>query len=97
MPTDWVLARDYAARDVRTKEMPVTEAEWLIATDPVAMLDDLRGKASDRKLRLFACARCHHVWHLLTGESNRKAVEIAEQHADRLATTNQLRVARKKE
>ena len=30
----------------------MTEAEWLAATDPKPMLEFLRGKASDRKLRL---------------------------------------------
>jgi hypothetical protein len=36
----------------------VTEPEWLGCTDPQTMLDFLREKASDRKLRLFACAFC---------------------------------------
>jgi hypothetical protein len=36
--------------------MPVTEAEWLNAIDPKPMLEYLRDKVSDRKLRLFACA-----------------------------------------
>jgi hypothetical protein len=41
--------------------MPVTEAEWLAATDPGPMLEYLRGKASDRKGRLFACACARSV------------------------------------
>jgi hypothetical protein len=38
----------------------MTEAEWLSATDSTVMLEFLRGRASDRKLRLFAvsCVRC---------------------------------------
>jgi hypothetical protein len=35
----------------------MTEAEWLTGTDPGVMLAFLRGRASDRKLRLFA-ANC---------------------------------------
>jgi hypothetical protein len=34
----------------------MTEAKWLAATDPRQMLDFVRGKVSERKLRLFAVA-----------------------------------------
>lgn len=34
----------------------MTESEWLASNDPAAMLDVVRGKVGDRKLRLFACA-----------------------------------------
>ena len=35
---------------------PMTEAEWLACDRPMLMLRFLRGKTSDRKLRLFVCA-----------------------------------------
>jgi hypothetical protein len=31
----------------------MTEAEWLACADPEKMLEFLRGRASERKLRLF--------------------------------------------
>lgn len=60
----------------------MTEAEWLSSTEPTPMLGFLRGVASDRKLRLFACACCRHVWHLLGNDGCRRAVELSERFAD---------------
>jgi hypothetical protein len=60
----------------------VTEAEWLNCTEPGPMLEFLHAKVSARKLRLFACACCRRVWHLLTDEPSRAAVEFAERVAD---------------
>jgi hypothetical protein len=58
------------------------------------MLQFLEGKASHRKLRLFACACCRRAWDLLINEQTRKAVEASERYADRLITTRQLAAAR---
>jgi hypothetical protein len=60
----------------------MTEQEWLACTEPQPMLDFLRGKASDRKLRLFAVACCRTVWELLPDEPARRAVQVAELMAE---------------
>jgi hypothetical protein len=59
----------------------MTEAEWLASTDPGPMLDFVRGKATDRKLRLFAVACCRRVWYLLD-EHSRRAVDVVERDAE---------------
>jgi hypothetical protein len=40
----------------------VTESEWLVSTQPVKMMEHLRGHATDRKLRLFSVACCRSEW-----------------------------------
>jgi len=44
------------------------------------VLDFLRGKASERKLRPFAAAWCRRVRHQLAGASGREAVDAGEMH-----------------
>src|SRR5258708_7473595 len=67
----------------------MTEAEWLNCDGP--MLDFLQGRASNRKLRLFACACCRRVWNCLwSGSIGRAAILTAERFADGLATVEEL-------
>jgi hypothetical protein len=68
----------------------LNEAEWLACTNPGLMLRFLRGRASDRKVRLFACHCCRRVWQYLVAVKSRHAVEIAEQFADGLASLEEL-------
>ncbi len=70
----------------------MTEAEWLTCADPQPMLTLLRCKASDRKLRLYACACCRQVWDLLLDERSRKAIDAADQYADGLISVEDLAV-----
>jgi hypothetical protein len=69
----------------------MTEADWLACADPDDMLAYLHGKISDRKFRLFACACCWRVAHLIRPMRNpglakpvdyRRVIEAAEEAAD---------------
>ena len=68
----------------------MTEKEWLECADPRAMLGFLKGRTSQRKLRLFTCSCCRAFWHLLIDERSRQAVEIAEQYADKKKTCEEV-------
>jgi hypothetical protein len=59
----------------------MTEHEWLTSIDPAPMLEHLVGMGSERRLRLFACACCRRVWHLLSDPA-RNAIGLIERIAD---------------
>ena len=70
-----------------TCDDPARMLEWLRVMRPARPNPD-RGdvRTTDRRLRLWACAVCRQVWHLLTDPRSRRAVEVAERYADGLAT-----------
>jgi hypothetical protein len=57
------------------------------------MIEFLRNRVSDRKLRLFACACCRRIWDLLT-ENGRHALVVAERFADRTVDLREMTRAR---
>jgi len=60
----------------------MTEAEWKSSTDPAVMLAFIQPNEEARKTRLFKCACCRRVWHLLTDKRSREGVVLAERIAD---------------
>src|SRR5689334_5690457 len=76
----------------------MTEAEWLVCEDLVAMLGFVKDTTSDRKQRLVSCGYSRLVWHLLC-DIGREAIETAERYAegevtDALATKVQEQIQR---
>jgi hypothetical protein len=77
----------------------MTEAEWLdTLPDSRVMLDHLASlepRPSRRKTRLCMIAFCRAVWHVMTDERCRHAVEVAEQFADDPGVEDALKAATK--
>ena len=68
----------------------MTEEEWIGCTSPEAMLNHLGDRANERKLRLYAINCCRRIWHLLTDDRCRHAVEVAQRYVDKRATDAEL-------
>src|SRR5262249_8370894 len=64
------------------------EIEWFGGADPRAMLVFLHDSASERKLRLFACACCDRIGPLLTDV--REELTVIERFADGAAAASEL-------
>jgi len=90
MTGEQAIPRKRKPHEERKGARTVTEVEWLACTDPTPMLEFLRGKASERKLRLFAVACCRRLWPLLIDERSQCVAELVEQYADRLTTRTEL-------
>ncbi|HEV3383949.1 MAG TPA: hypothetical protein VG097_04000 [Gemmata sp.] len=71
----------------------MTEVEWLACADPGRMLQFIRDKASDRKLRLFIISCCRYFIGRLHNQATQRALAIAEQFAEGKATGEELQAA----
>ena len=71
----------------------MNDVEWRTRTDPEPMLNYPRGRASERKLRLYAVARCRSVGHMLRADASWAAVAAAERYADGALAEEELRRA----
>jgi hypothetical protein len=64
------------------------ETEWLACAEPVNMLEYvLKGRASERKLRLFACACCRLRYRSMPCDGMVEVIDLAERCADELTTS----------
>jgi hypothetical protein len=68
----------------------MTEAEWLVSTNPESMLWHLRGTASNKKLRLFALAWAHEHYHQMEDDRSILATEVAERFVESAASHAEL-------
>jgi hypothetical protein len=73
----------------------MNEGEWLTSTDLGAMLDFVNGtgRASERKLRLFASACCRRIATHFEDSRSLRLVEVAERFADGVASPEELESA----
>ena len=66
----------------------LADAIWALRAVP-----DEQAAERDRLARLFACWCVRQVWHLLTDERSRTAVEVSERYAVGAATQDELNAA----
>src|SRR4051812_17301177 len=63
----------------------MTEADWLAGKEPGPMLEFLRERASDRRLRLLTVACLRAGWWASLSAPQRQSVEVSERYAGGLA------------
>ena len=71
----------------------MTEAEWFASNDPLEMLDTVRHRVTERKLRLFTCACCRRFLHLMPDKRSQGWLEVAELFADEQASQHERQTA----
>ncbi len=72
----------------------MTEHYWLFCGEPTPLLEFMKEKTSERKLRLFIVACCHRIPLQNLEEVSLKAIEVAERFADGTATEKELATAK---
>jgi hypothetical protein len=73
----------------------MTEQEWLVADRPGGLFRRLRGRADDRRLRLFTYACWHRLRHLVADGGLRRFLGLLEPLADGLAPADEIDRARR--
>lgn len=68
----------------------MAEAERLVASDLWQLLEFLRGRSSNRKLRFFAVACYRRIWSLMAQDSAKQSVLTVERYGDGQATFDEL-------
>ena len=71
----------------------MTEAEWDTGEDPTLLVDALRNRASERKLRLFGVLCCRQAWDFVADPPPRRVLDAAEVHADGTLCEDERRAA----
>src|SRR5262245_43474388 len=89
---DWASfkTQDFDLTNLQFHRPKITESEWLTSKNFYSMVACLPNVKSPRKLRLFACASVRQIWHLITDDRARKALDVAEMFADGLVTPDEL-------
>ncbi|HEY7428484.1 MAG TPA: hypothetical protein VH682_29905 [Gemmataceae bacterium] len=60
----------------------MNEALWLTTNSTREMIQYVADWTSERKLRLFACAFCRRILHMMRYYGSQQAVEVSERFAD---------------